>query len=123
PANTTVNGLQCFGCYNSSSESCINSLRKVNCVGAENRCFNGTGIQEALVKVGVPFTTRGCVSENMCQPIRLVEFSIILNEVMCCEGDLCNGDVSTTTGPWTSTKAATTTSITKTIATSTAIES
>ncbi|XP_038669130.1 uncharacterized threonine-rich GPI-anchored glycoprotein PJ4664.02-like isoform X2 [Scyliorhinus canicula] len=48
PANTTVNGLQCFGCYNSSSESCINSLRKVNCVGAENRCFNATGIQEAL---------------------------------------------------------------------------
>ncbi|XP_038669120.1 carcinoembryonic antigen-related cell adhesion molecule 5-like isoform X2 [Scyliorhinus canicula] len=123
PANTTVNGLQCFGCYNSSSESCINSLRKVNCVGAENRCFNATGIQEALVKVGLHLTTRGCVSENICRPIRLLDFSIILNEVTCCQGDLCNGDASTTTGPWTSTTASTSISIAKTIATSTAIES
>ncbi|XP_038670910.1 urokinase plasminogen activator surface receptor-like isoform X2 [Scyliorhinus canicula] len=102
PANTTVNGLQCFGCYNSSSESCINSLRRVNCVGAENRCFNATGIQEVLVGIGQNLTTRGCVSENICQGISLGAFSIRLSEVTCCEEDLCNGDVSTPTGSSTS---------------------
>ncbi|XP_038670748.1 flocculation protein FLO11-like isoform X2 [Scyliorhinus canicula] len=94
PRNNTVNGLQCRGCFNSSSDSCSASEQTVDCVGAENRCMNVSGF-EALVSGGNGCFAKGCVSEQICQAVdSMIEFSIRFNELpMCCTGDFCNGDL------------------------------
>ncbi|XP_060708504.1 G8 domain-containing protein DDB_G0286311-like isoform X2 [Hemiscyllium ocellatum] len=63
PVNTTLNGLQCFGCYSPSMASCLANLQKVECVGLENRCVNGTSEQilcliPAATSTSTPAATR-----------------------------------------------------------------
>ncbi|XP_041032751.1 uncharacterized protein YMR317W-like isoform X2 [Carcharodon carcharias] len=119
PANTTLNGLECFGCYSNSSESCSsNSQQRVKCMGAESRCMEGAGLQ-LLLPIGLNFITEGCVSENICRMLNLAEFSIRLNTLECCEGNLCNSVVSTSTGSMTSvmtTKSSLTPAVNNTLA-------
>ncbi|XP_072325086.1 urokinase plasminogen activator surface receptor-like [Scyliorhinus torazame] len=93
PRNNTVNGLQCRGCFNSSSDYCSASEQTVDCVGAENRCMNVSGI-EALISGENRFFAKGCVSEQICQAVdSMIEFRILFNDLpTCCMGDFCNGD-------------------------------
>ncbi|XP_029905661.1 urokinase plasminogen activator surface receptor-like [Myripristis murdjan] len=89
PADPESNGLQCYSC---DSSACRN---KVQCVGVENRCFNGT------VNAG-PITahTFGCASSNLCEGFSELDSMIIpgfnfTDGPTCCEGNFCNS-VSTT---------------------------
>ncbi|GCB76414.1 hypothetical protein scyTo_0015482 [Scyliorhinus torazame] len=71
PRNNTVNGLQCRGCFNSSSDYCSASEQTVDCVGAENRCMNVSGI-EALTSPLKCFScerpTEKCTQQEVCDP-------------------------------------------------------
>uniref|UniRef100_UPI00398E67F8 urokinase plasminogen activator surface receptor-like n=1 Tax=Pristiophorus japonicus TaxID=55135 RepID=UPI00398E67F8 len=95
PPNTTQNGMECRGCFNSSSTSCSDNEQTVKCVGPETRCMNVSGKQAVLPKTG-SFFARGCASEQICQSTSaLREFNIQANEIPnCCTGNLCNTDVA-----------------------------
>uniref|UniRef100_A0A667YKP7 UPAR/Ly6 domain-containing protein n=1 Tax=Myripristis murdjan TaxID=586833 RepID=A0A667YKP7_9TELE len=73
PADPESNGLQCYSC---DSSACRN---KVQCVGVENRCFNGTDCVN-------------CFSELDSMIIPGFNFT---DGPTCCEGNFCNS-VSTT---------------------------
>ncbi|XP_038643174.1 uncharacterized protein LOC119958673 isoform X2 [Scyliorhinus canicula] len=90
-ANRTENGLECFGCYANTSDSCTNHQAHVKCVGQEDRCFYGSGHQ-SLASIGPTFFARGCVTQNVCDgSTDLNDFLINLSaQTMCCEGILCN---------------------------------
>ncbi|XP_059497413.1 phospholipase A2 inhibitor and Ly6/PLAUR domain-containing protein-like [Stegostoma tigrinum] len=97
PANNTRNGLQCFGCFNSSTESCLANQQRVDCVGRQNRCVDGKGRQR-LLPIGSNMVLKGCATTNLCElGVDLRAFSLLLSEVSCCEGALCNGDRGSTT--------------------------
>ncbi|XP_060708501.1 ly6/PLAUR domain-containing protein 3-like isoform X1 [Hemiscyllium ocellatum] len=98
PVNTTLNGLQCFGCYSPSMASCLANLQKVECVGLENRCVNGTSEQILLSDIGDDVVFKGCASANQCGAwMELRMFGLFLSDLSCCEGSLCNGDTGITT--------------------------
>uniref|UniRef100_UPI00398EB8B3 urokinase plasminogen activator surface receptor-like isoform X3 n=1 Tax=Pristiophorus japonicus TaxID=55135 RepID=UPI00398EB8B3 len=93
PPNTTQNGMECRGCFSSSSASCSDNEQTVKCVGPETRCVNVSGKQAVLPKTG-SFFARGCASEQICQSTSaLREFNILADEIPnCCAGNLCNRD-------------------------------
>ncbi|XP_038643175.1 phospholipase A2 inhibitor and Ly6/PLAUR domain-containing protein-like isoform X3 [Scyliorhinus canicula] len=95
-ANRTENGLECFGCYANTSDSCTNHQAHVKCVGQEDRCFYGSGHQ-SLASIGPTFFARGCVTQNVCDgSTDLNDFLINLSaQTMCCEGILCNVESDT----------------------------
>uniref|UniRef100_UPI00398EACCA phospholipase A2 inhibitor gamma subunit B-like n=1 Tax=Pristiophorus japonicus TaxID=55135 RepID=UPI00398EACCA len=106
PPNTTQNGMECRGCFNSSSTSCSDNEQTVKCVGSETRCINFTGKQAALPNMGL-FFARGCASVRMCQST--FDFKFFRIQVFelpkCCEGNLCNRETrsNATSEPETST--------------------
>ncbi|XP_029933875.1 uncharacterized protein LOC115377920 isoform X3 [Myripristis murdjan] len=89
PAEPKNNSLQCYSC---DSFTCRN---KMQCVGMEDRCFNGTAytwITRAH--------TFGCASSNLCEGFSELDSMIIpgfnfTDGPTCCEGNFCNS-VSTT---------------------------
>ncbi|XP_072342188.1 uncharacterized protein [Scyliorhinus torazame] len=91
PSNRTENGLECYGCFASTSESCTKSEEKVKCVGQEDRCFYGSGTQ-SLASFGSSFFIKGCVTKNVCNgSANLNEFLVSLDaQTSCCQGNLCN---------------------------------
>ncbi|XP_038641415.1 urokinase plasminogen activator surface receptor-like [Scyliorhinus canicula] len=91
PSNRTQNGLECYGCFNSTSNSCATSEEKVKCVGQEDRCFNGSGTQ-SLASFGSSFFAKGCVTQNVCNgSANLNDFLVNLDaQTKCCQGNLCN---------------------------------
>ncbi|XP_078092369.1 urokinase plasminogen activator surface receptor-like isoform X3 [Mustelus asterias] len=93
PVNNTLTGLKCRRCFGRSFNSCRDSEQTVNCVGAENRCVNASGV-EAVLTSGERFFAKGCVSEQICQsPNSMEEQSILFDgQPACCTGNLCNGD-------------------------------
>ncbi|XP_043541396.1 urokinase plasminogen activator surface receptor-like isoform X2 [Chiloscyllium plagiosum] len=98
PANTTLNGLQCFGCFSPSMASCLANRQTVKCVGLENRCVNGTGQQRLLSDIGPDVVFKGCASANQCGGrMDLQTLGLLLSDLSCCEGSLCNGDTGITT--------------------------
>ncbi|XP_078093164.1 uncharacterized protein LOC144508730 [Mustelus asterias] len=94
PVNNTLTGLKCQGCFGRSFNSCRDSEKAVNCVGAENRCVNTSGI-EAVLSFGERFFAKGCVSEQVCQlPDSMEGESIRFDgQPACCTGNFCNGDL------------------------------
>uniref|UniRef100_UPI00398F2535 phospholipase A2 inhibitor and Ly6/PLAUR domain-containing protein-like isoform X6 n=1 Tax=Pristiophorus japonicus TaxID=55135 RepID=UPI00398F2535 len=97
PPNTTQNGMECRGCFNSSSASCSDNEQTVKCVGSETRCINFTGYQH-LVPIGPTFFARGCASEDACRhTFAFQHFSIMVIELPeCCAGYLCNTRIADT---------------------------
>ncbi|GCC17661.1 hypothetical protein chiPu_0020625, partial [Chiloscyllium punctatum] len=96
--NDTRNGLECRGCFGSSAESCRQSERTVQCVGAETHCGNVSGL-EAVVSSGKLFFAKGCVSERFCQTSGLLsEFRVQFDtSPSCCGTDLCNSESGSST--------------------------
>ncbi|XP_072346633.1 phospholipase A2 inhibitor and Ly6/PLAUR domain-containing protein-like isoform X2 [Scyliorhinus torazame] len=90
-ANRTQNGLECFGCYANTSDSCTSHQTPVKCVGQEDRCFYGSGTQ-SLASIGPTFFARGCVTQNVCDgSTNLNDLLINLNaQPKCCKNNLCN---------------------------------
>ncbi|XP_067280421.1 urokinase plasminogen activator surface receptor-like [Pseudorasbora parva] len=73
------NGKTCYSC---DGQSCSNTVR---CSGTEDRCIKATGISSVAVK--------GCASKSMCDP---TSFIPNVEDISCCEGNLCNGAQSVT---------------------------
>ncbi|XP_067233781.1 uncharacterized protein [Chanodichthys erythropterus] len=85
PSTTVPNGKTCYSC---DDKSCSKVL---NCTGSEDRCIAATGSyggQSAVVK--------GCVSKLICDATALVPNVPNVEDIACCEGNLCNGAQSVT---------------------------
>ncbi|KAF4078462.1 hypothetical protein AMELA_G00199400 [Ameiurus melas] len=71
------NGRTCYSCdANSCSET-------VNCEGSEDRCISASEDKTMSVK--------GCVSKSLCVVSESSMSGIVISNMQCCEGNLCNG--------------------------------
>ncbi|XP_067831539.1 uncharacterized protein [Heptranchias perlo] len=86
--NTTLNGLECFGCLNVSFDTCVSSTSIVKCVGIQDRCLHDASTQ---LSPGNLFILKGCVSENLCRFPKSSAFGVqTTSDSSCCQGNLCN---------------------------------
>ncbi|XP_048035711.1 urokinase plasminogen activator surface receptor-like [Megalobrama amblycephala] len=80
PSSNVPNGNKCFSC---DGQSCSNI---VSCSGTEDRCVKATetsGGRSTVVK--------GCVSKSLCNDTTSVHNVPNVQDISCCEGNLCNG--------------------------------
>ncbi|XP_072917922.1 urokinase plasminogen activator surface receptor-like [Hemitrygon akajei] len=87
-ANTTLNGLECYGCAESGNNSCEAAMAVVQCVGEQQVCLYASG----TTATGQPLTLRGCATPNACRsPERLRTFAFNPGRHLhCCQGNRCN---------------------------------
>ncbi|KAM8827324.1 ly6/PLAUR domain-containing protein 3-like [Synchiropus picturatus] len=86
PSSNTPNGKKCYWCNGTSCEL------TVECLGIEDHCVTSTSPSGGL-------TLKGCASRQACDPVPSppqANSSSKQAAMECCQGDLCNGDVSTT---------------------------
>uniref|UniRef100_A0A673HFQ2 Snake toxin/toxin-like domain-containing protein n=1 Tax=Sinocyclocheilus rhinocerous TaxID=307959 RepID=A0A673HFQ2_9TELE len=83
PRTYAPNGRACYYC---DGQDCSNT---VSCSGTEDRCITAT-----LTNRGPPMLVKGCVSKYICGALKCS----FIQDVSCCEGDLCNGDKRVTQG-------------------------
>ena len=84
-----VCGLKCNFCISGRSwEDCANEVKIESCSSGKNRC--GTLYGE---KGSMKYYLKGCLSAKKCQSFELDSKGDLWNcNVICCKGDLCNGD-------------------------------
>ena len=82
-------GLKCNFCISGRSwEDCANEVKIESCSSGKNRC--GTLYGE---KGSMKYYLKGCLSAKKCQSFELDSKGDLWNcNVICCKGDLCNGD-------------------------------
>ncbi|XP_062279685.1 uncharacterized protein LOC133984398 [Scomber scombrus] len=88
PGVQQKNGMKCYVCNNRYSPMCN---KTVECMGMQDRCINGTAEDEE--KKNATIYTRGCVSANLCEDVRRLEFFMdvkFLRKPKCCGKNLCN---------------------------------
>ncbi|KAM9114344.1 phospholipase A2 inhibitor gamma subunit B-like [Pangshura tecta] len=74
PANTTLNGRSCRGCYSLFSHHCSEEL--IGCTGAQTQCIHFSG----TVKSGgatLHTTMKGCATESACTNIQKFKGSFL----------------------------------------------
>ncbi|KAF4117984.1 hypothetical protein G5714_000035 [Onychostoma macrolepis] len=81
PRTNAPNGRTRYYC---DGQDCSNT---VSCSGTEDRCITTT-----VTNRGLPMLVKGCISKNICGALKCS----FIQDVSCCEGDLCNGDKSIT---------------------------
>ncbi|XP_067261376.1 uncharacterized protein [Chanodichthys erythropterus] len=81
PRLNTPNGRTCYYC---DGQSCSNT---VSCSGTEDACITTT-----VTHGGHQMLVKGCITKSICG---LLKCSFI-QDLSCCEGNLCNGDKSDT---------------------------
>ncbi|XP_039368424.1 phospholipase A2 inhibitor subunit gamma B-like [Mauremys reevesii] len=67
PANTTLNGRSCPGCYSVFSHHCSEEL--VGCTGAQTQCIHISGTTKSG-EATVHTTMKGCATESACTNIQ-----------------------------------------------------
>ncbi|MCJ8742044.1 hypothetical protein PDJAM_G00077710 [Pangasius djambal] len=75
-----INGRRCYTC---NENDCSH---KLHCEGAEDRCITATVAQGPNV-----MSLKGCTTKNVCNTTLLRAHGLIMTDVECCEGNLCNG--------------------------------
>ncbi|XP_026776492.3 ly6/PLAUR domain-containing protein 8 [Pangasianodon hypophthalmus] len=80
-----INGRKCYTC---NENDCSRTL---HCEGAEDRCITATVAQGPNV-----MSLKGCTTKNVCNTTLLRAHGLIITDVECCEGNLCNGAESFT---------------------------
>ncbi|XP_067831543.1 urokinase plasminogen activator surface receptor-like [Heptranchias perlo] len=86
--NTTLNGLECFGCKNTSFDTCVSSQSIVKCVGIQDHCLHDVS---ALFLSEQTAVNKGCASETLCRFPKSSAFGIqTTSDSNCCQGNLCN---------------------------------
>ncbi|KAF7696311.1 hypothetical protein HF521_006405 [Silurus meridionalis] len=75
----SINGKKCYTC---NENDCSQNLY---CEGKEDRCITATVAQGTKV-----MTMKGCTTSNMCNVTLLRAHGLILTDVYCCAGNLCN---------------------------------
>ncbi|KAK7160961.1 hypothetical protein R3I94_003816 [Phoxinus phoxinus] len=83
PRLSAPTGRKCYYC---DGQSCRNT---VSCAGTEDGCITAT-----VINRGTPTLLKGCITKSICG---LLKCSFI-QDLSCCEGDLCNGDKGLTPG-------------------------
>ncbi|XP_060792810.1 uncharacterized protein LOC132896113 [Neoarius graeffei] len=76
----SINGRRCYTC---NENDCSN---KLHCEGAEDRCITATVVQGSKT-----MTLKGCTTENICDTTLLRAHGLVITDVECCKGNLCNG--------------------------------
>ncbi|XP_053339387.1 urokinase plasminogen activator surface receptor-like [Clarias gariepinus] len=76
----SVNGRSCYTC--DLSDDCS---KKLYCEGQEDRCITATVAQGSNV-----MTLKGCTTSNKCNTTLLRAQGLILTDVECCQGNMCN---------------------------------
>ncbi|KAL3976895.1 poly [ADP-ribose] polymerase 2/3/4 [Sarotherodon galilaeus] len=91
PASQSNNGGVCNFCDPSTGQ-CTSTLQ---CQGVENQCFQST--MPSGISTSVP--VKGCMSENICTAVSsLLSLPVLsLGNVSCCDNNLCNTALTTTT--------------------------
>ncbi|KAF4078458.1 hypothetical protein AMELA_G00199360 [Ameiurus melas] len=74
-----TNGKRCYSC---SDNDCSQQLQ---CEGAEDRCITATVTQGHNV-----MALKGCTTKNICNMTLLKSHGLVITDVKCCEGNLCN---------------------------------
>ncbi|XP_029933868.1 phospholipase A2 inhibitor CNF-like isoform X2 [Myripristis murdjan] len=86
PADQESNGFECYSCDSSTCR------HKIQCVGVEDRCFNGNVTHWNTWAPTVHVF--GCASSNLCVAFSHLSSASLpgfdLNGPNCCEGKLCN---------------------------------
>ncbi|XP_077093878.1 uncharacterized protein LOC143745962 isoform X2 [Siphateles boraxobius] len=77
PRFKAPNGRTCYYC---DGQSCTNT---VSCSGTEDSCITAT-----VTNSGTPTLLKGCITKSFCG---LLKCSFI-QDLSCCEGNLCNGN-------------------------------
>lgn len=81
-------GLKCYGCVASTGSYCTQT---VDCDQSQMMCISSTETVAGKVLVN-----RGCATQTMCdlrKDITEVIGPVVVGEVNCCTGSLCNGSV------------------------------
>ncbi|XP_072325085.1 urokinase plasminogen activator surface receptor-like [Scyliorhinus torazame] len=104
--NSTLNGLECHGCFAITEAGCSNFMTTIKCRGQQDRCVHTSGILRW--RDTTTYVMKGCVSNVICQdPGYLGLFAIDPNNAFyCCKDNMCNLESrnftrSTTPGPTT----------------------
>ncbi|XP_038670913.1 urokinase plasminogen activator surface receptor-like [Scyliorhinus canicula] len=104
--NSTLNGLECHGCFTVTEAGCKNLMTTIKCRGQQDRCIHTSGIRRW--KDPSTYVMKGCVSDVMCRnPAYLGLFGLHPNNALyCCKDNMCNLESrnftrSTTPGPTT----------------------
>ncbi|KAM9114331.1 phospholipase A2 inhibitor and Ly6/PLAUR domain-containing protein-like [Pangshura tecta] len=66
PANTTLNGWRCQGCYSPSSEQCREET--IQCTGAETQCLDVAGPLKSGGSTS-KIIMKGCVTKSVCAQV------------------------------------------------------
>ncbi|XP_072325129.1 uncharacterized protein [Scyliorhinus torazame] len=87
-ANTTLNGLECYGCAPLSNNMCEDWKERVKCVGKQSWCLHLSATATSLQNV----TLKGCASESICKNPDLLKIHHLRPEqdFYCCNGSGCN---------------------------------
>ncbi|XP_073679975.1 urokinase plasminogen activator surface receptor-like [Garra rufa] len=85
--STDPNGKKCYYC---NGQNCSNIL---TCAGSQDRCITAT--VNLPIFGGQSHVYKGCVPESICDAMTSTYFPHV-QEISCCEGDLCNGAQSVT---------------------------
>ncbi|XP_075763515.1 phospholipase A2 inhibitor gamma subunit B-like isoform X5 [Pelodiscus sinensis] len=67
PADTTLNGLHCCGCFALTTEQCLED--PIKCTGAETQCIDAVGTISAGGSP-VEMVMKGCVTASMCTHLK-----------------------------------------------------
>uniref|UniRef100_UPI00398E5A55 urokinase plasminogen activator surface receptor-like isoform X2 n=1 Tax=Pristiophorus japonicus TaxID=55135 RepID=UPI00398E5A55 len=87
-ANTTLNGLECYGCVTTLNQTCEDPKETVKCVGEQDSCLHGSGTNDLATNI----TIKGCASRSICDNPDLLQLYSInrKQEFYCCKNSGCN---------------------------------
>lgn len=90
--------LKCKLCFSAESwDDCKNTTKETTCTDDFDRCVTQEGKSESPQKT-VKLFAKGCATSSLCRLGQLncrptePSTKITKCEVICCKGDLCNGD-------------------------------
>ncbi|XP_078092366.1 urokinase plasminogen activator surface receptor-like [Mustelus asterias] len=89
--NSTLNGLECHGCFAITEAGCSALKVKVKCKGQQDRCVHTSG--QLTGSDPSTYVMKGCVSDFVCQDANngLGVFGINPNNAFyCCKDNMCN---------------------------------
>ncbi|XP_067874889.1 urokinase plasminogen activator surface receptor-like isoform X2 [Heterodontus francisci] len=90
--DTTLNGLECFGCNNDSAATCSSSTSVLKCVGIQNRCIH---VSVPQFDTGKYIVRKGCASESNCRSPQVNNFGVqTSSDFHCCKESLCNNETT-----------------------------
>ncbi|XP_072326196.1 uncharacterized protein [Scyliorhinus torazame] len=88
--NSTLNGLECHGCFTFTKAGCTSLLAKVKCKGQKDHCVHTSGLKR-VVEI-TTYVMKDCVSDFVCLNPNALNLSALVPTIgfYCCKDNLCN---------------------------------